>query len=143
MATEGLMSRKLSITKKAARQCHRSTASGAPHYFFGQGDLAYVAMGRGSAILGTGDIVARRILKLLNGEQTMSMSPSKIVGLVLVLLVSAYFRGWQPSHAWLSNWIAIVGVAYVVVALAEWLKGSSLHWEFPHRRQAPPAAPAE
>lgn len=72
------------------------------------------------------------------------MSPSKIVGLVWVLFVGAWARGWAPTHTWLPNWIAILAVVYVVLVVIEWLRGEPIDWRLPRRtRPVRPVAPAE
>ena len=49
------------------------------------------------------------------------MTLSKIIVLVWVLFVSAAVKGWTVTHTWLPLWVLILGIAYVVVVLLEWL----------------------
>lgn len=49
------------------------------------------------------------------------MGLSTLVGLVWVLFVSAAVRGWGADHPWLGLWVLILGVAYVVLRVLEYL----------------------
>lgn len=48
------------------------------------------------------------------------MSVSTIVLMVWVFLVSISARGWLVSFH-LGTWIFIIGIAYIVVRICEWL----------------------
>jgi hypothetical protein len=71
------------------------------------------------------------------------MALSTLVGLVWVALVSVWARGWETTHSWLTWAIFVVGIAYIVLVLLEWLGFLSRDViRAPHRRARPVVGPA-
>ena len=70
------------------------------------------------------------------------MSLSKLIGIVWVLLVSWFLRGWVSTAHVATSWaIVAVGLLYAVVCVLEWLGIVRVTIGAPARR-ARPAAPA-
>ena len=73
------------------------------------------------------------------------LSIPNIILLIWVGLVSAWARGWTTTHAWIPNWVGIVGAIYIVVVLLLWLFGKSNVWvvKLPvrHQKAAVPVEP--
>lgn len=66
------------------------------------------------------------------------MSLSKIIGLVWVLFLSVLVKGWNVDHKWLPLWVFILGLAYVIAVLAEWLGVIVVKITAPKRRVVAP-----
>jgi hypothetical protein len=50
------------------------------------------------------------------------MSLSKLIGILWVLAVSVFIRGWVSTHSVATTWVIVVlGIAYAVVCVLEWL----------------------
>lgn len=66
------------------------------------------------------------------------MSLSKLVLLVWVLAISVLVKGWQADHTWLPMAVFVLGIAYVVVYLLEWLGVLTTSIKAPARRNPTP-----
>lgn len=71
------------------------------------------------------------------------MSLSRIIGILWVLAVSVYVRGWVSTHTVATTWtIVVLGVLYAIVCVLEWLGVIGYAVRAPARRQRA-AAPGE
>jgi hypothetical protein len=72
------------------------------------------------------------------------MALSRIIGILWVLAVSVFVRGWVSTHTVATTWtIVVLGILYAVVCVLEWLGviGFALHAPARRQRAAPPADP--
>lgn len=71
------------------------------------------------------------------------MNPSKIIFLIWMLFVAAWARGWTVTHTWLPNWVAILGLAYVILVVLEFVGIIGWQAKLPHRRTRPVTTPEQ
>lgn len=65
------------------------------------------------------------------------MPITRLIFLAWVLCVSAYARGWQPTHTWLPGVCFWLGVVYVALELIIWVSGQEPVLKSPFRHSRP------